>query len=84
MNRPLVDFFPQTESLFTGYFREYAPGLGMVLYLHVNASFYPPIHCGTKSFFILLGPVPERPISVNPGLKFCSVFVFYIPMHCLG
>ena len=27
--------------------------------------------------------VPERPISVNPGLKFCSVFVFYIPMHCL-
>ena len=47
-------FFPQTESLFTGYFREYAPGLGMVLYLHVNAFFYPPIHCGTKSFFILL------------------------------
>ena len=32
-----------------------------------------------------LGPVPrERLISVNPGLKFCSVFVFYIPMHCLG
>ena len=30
------------------------------------------------------GPVPERPISINPGLKFCSVFVFYIPMHCLG
>ena len=30
------------------------------------------------------GPVPERPISVNLGLKFCSVFVFYIPMHCLG
>ena len=24
------------------------------------------------------GPVPERPISINPGLKFCSVFVFYI------
>ena len=32
-----------------------------------------------------LGPVPrERPVSVNPRLKFCSVFVFYIPMHCLG
>ena len=30
-----------------------------------------------------LGPVPERPISINPGLKFRSVFVFYIPMHCL-
>ena len=30
------------------------------------------------------GPVPERPISINPVLKFCSVFVFYIPMHCLG
>ena len=28
--------------------------------------------------------VLERPISVNPGLKFCSVFVFYIPMHCFG
>ena len=32
-----------------------------------------------------LGSVPrERPISFNPRLKFCSVFVFYIPMHCLG
>ena len=30
------------------------------------------------------GPVPERPINVNPGLTFCSVFVFYIPMHFLG
>ena len=29
----------------------------------------------------LQGPVPEMLISVNPGLKFCSV---YIPMHCLG
>ena len=27
----------------------------------------------------LLGPVPVRPISANPGLKFCSVFVFYLP-----
>ena len=24
------------------------------------------------------GLVPERPISITPGLKFCSVFVFYI------
>ena len=32
----------------------------------------------------ILGPVPERQISVNQGLKFCSVLVFYIPMHCLG
>ena len=23
----------------------------------------------------ILGAVPERPISANPGLKFCSVFV---------
>ena len=30
------------------------------------------------------GPVPEMSISVNPGLKFCSVLVFYIPMHYLG
>ena len=32
----------------------------------------------------LQGPVPERLISVNPGLKCGSVFVFYIPLHCLG
>ena len=25
------------------------------------------------------GLVPERPISITPGLKFRSVFVFYIP-----
>ena len=25
------------------------------------------------------GLVPERPISITPGLKFHSVFVFYIP-----
>ena len=30
------------------------------------------------------GPVPEMSISVNPRLKFCSVFVFYIPIHCSG
>ena len=29
------------------------------------------------------GRIPERPISINPGFKFCSVFVFYIPMYCL-
>ena len=27
------------------------------------------------------GLVPERPISITPGLKFCSVFVFYILIH---
>ena len=31
-----------------------------------------------------LGPVPERPISVNPRLTFCTTFVFYILMHWLG
>ena len=31
----------------------------------------------------ILGPVPERPISANPGLKFCSTFYIYFPMHCL-
>ena len=30
-----------------------------------------------------MGPVPERPISANPGLKFCSTFCIYLPMHCL-
>ena len=33
--------------------------------------------------FTLQGPVPERTISFNPELKISSVFVFYIPMHCL-
>ena len=30
------------------------------------------------------GTVPERPISANRGLKFCSTaFCIYLPMHCL-
>ena len=24
-----------------------------------------------------MGPVPARPISVNPELNFCSVFIFF-------
>ena len=28
-------------------------------------------------------PVPERPISANPGIKFCSTFCIYLPVHCL-
>ena len=32
---------------------------------------------------LLPSPVPERPISANMGLKFCSIFVFYHPMYCL-
>ena len=31
------------------------------------------------SLAIYLDLVPERPISTNPGLKFCSVFVVYLP-----
>ena len=27
------------------------------------------------------GPVSERPISANPGLEFCSVFLFFHPMY---
>ena len=27
--------------------------------------------------------VPERSISANPGLKFCSSFVIYLPTYCL-
>ena len=30
------------------------------------------------SLVIRLGPVPERSMSVNPGLKFWSVFVLHI------
>ena len=29
------------------------------------------------------GLVPERPISANPGLKFCSTFCIYLPMNCV-
>ena len=28
-------------------------------------------------------PVPERPISANPGLKILFHFRIYLPMHCL-
>ena len=34
-------------------------------------------------FITLWGLVPESLISVNPGLKFCSTFCIYLPMHCL-
>ena len=27
------------------------------------------------------GPIPEKPISANPGLKFHSVVVFYLPLY---
>ena len=30
-----------------------------------------------------LAPVPERSISANPGLKFCSIFVIYLPTYCV-
>ena len=31
----------------------------------------------------VLCPVPERLISANPGLKFCSTFYVYLPIHSL-
>ena len=41
-------------------------------------------YCNITSWLaIVLGPVPERPISANPGLKFCSTFCIYLLMHCL-
>ena len=41
-------------------------------------------HSGPWTTYRILrhqGLVPEGPINVNPGLKFCSVFVFCIPIH---
>ena len=32
---------------------------------------------------LLISPVPERPITANTGLNFCSIFVFYLPVYCL-
>ena len=29
------------------------------------------------------GSVPERPMSANPELKFCSTLCIYLPAHCL-
>ena len=57
-------------------------------------GFCPPLphsnfHCkwmqtwGGWGFDIAHDPVPERPISANPGLKFCSTFCIYLPMHCI-
>ena len=57
-------------------------------------GFCPPLphsnfHCkwmqtwGRWGFDIAHDPVPERPISANPGLKFCSTFCIYLPMHCI-
>ena len=31
----------------------------------------------------VMGPVPERPFSTYPGLKFCSTFCICLPMHCV-
>ena len=36
-----------------------------------------------KTSVDIQGLVPERPISANPGLKFCSTFCNYLPMHYL-
>ena len=42
------------------------------------------ICCKVCSVTTIQRPVSERPISVNPGSKFYFVFVFYIPLYCLG
>ena len=33
--------------------------------------------------YAVQGPVPLRPISANPGLKFCSLFVFTFLLYAL-
>ena len=43
--------------------------------MKVKLTFYNVHDC-----FFNQSPVPERPISVNPGLKFCSLFCIYLPM----
>ena len=57
-------------------------------------GFCPPLphsnfHCkwmqtwGRWGFYTAESPVPERLFTANPGLKFCSTFCIYLPMHCL-
>ena len=41
----------------------------------------PPLQKNSFNLIKDPGPVPERPISANTGLKFCSVFEFYLPMY---
>ena len=49
---------------------ELQPNLQEQTYSHFVKFF--PLRLFTENF-ILQGPVPERPISANPELKFCSV-----------
>jgi len=53
------------------------PKAGLTIYINDSG------HKKVSSVRINRGPVSERPISTNPGLKFCSVFVFYLPRYCL-
>ena len=40
------------------------------------------INVGNKLYaFKDHGPVPERPVSANPGLNFFSIFGVYLPMY---
>ena len=53
---------------------------GLFLLLVVGVSYFETI---VVVILIVLVPFHEMPISVNPGLKFCSGFVLYIPIHCI-
>ena len=41
------------------------------------------VEAGKQQVVSHQGPVPERPFSANPGLRFCSTCYIYVPMHCL-
>ena len=64
---------------------ERLPHLPWVPHLHVHYISY-LIYIGLSFSgqaikITFLGPDPERPIRANQGLKFCSSFCIYLPLH---
>jgi len=85
LNQPTRGFFSLESGREPSLIQKQIP-LGMRLSTSLSADvfFFLGIWCfvtghGKKR----LGPVPESPICANPGLKSCSVFVFYLSLYCL-
>ena len=54
-----------------------------LLYGFFTNHYYHFVDSVSTHVYNQLGPVPEWPISTNPGLKLCSVFVLNLSMYCL-
>lgn len=78
LNRPTRGFFSFESGREPSLIQKQLP-LGMRLSTSLSVDVFLFIDHGKKQ----LGPVPEGPISANPGLKSCSIFVFYLSLYCL-